>query len=165
MKLIIVRHAKSSWSDQGLRDHDRPLAPRGQRAAAIIGKWLTIKDHQPSAVICSTATRASQTWERISPHLESPEEVRFTSDLYHAGRRQIWKIVQQCELSPLLIVGHNPGFGDFARAAVQEPPRRHEFFRYPTAATAVCTFNAATWSEARMGTAQLVDFTIPRDHA
>ena len=165
MKLIILRHAKSSWADHGLDDHDRPLAPRGMRAAMLIGQWLATAGHQPKSVICSTATRAHQTWKKMSSYLPCPDEVRYTSDLYHAEVEQIWNTVRQGQQSPLLIVGHNPGLGAFARSAVQQIPDRHEFLRYPTAAVTVCVFPDKNWWQVAPRTGQLVAFTVPRDHS
>ncbi len=165
MKLIILRHAKSSWADPGLDDHDRPLAPRGMRAAMLIGQWLATAGHQPKSVICSTATRAHQTWEKMNPYLPCPDQVRYTSYLYHAEVEQIWNTVRQGQQSPLLIVGHNPGLGAFARSAIQQIPDRHEFLRYPTAAATVCVFPVDNWRRVAPKTGQLVAFTTPRDHS
>ena len=165
MKLIIVRHAKSSWDFPSMRDHDRPLAPRGERAASVIGRWLAEEGHQPASVLCSTAARARQTWELMRPHFNEPREIRFTAKLYHADRNQIWAQVQGSGLSPLLVVGHNPGIGDFAASAAGRAPDREEFSRYPTAAVTVCEFAADSWRRARIGTGNVTGFTVPRDHS
>lgn len=165
MKLIVVRHAKSSWDSPNLlADHDRPLAPRGERAAGIIGKWLCDNGHIPAAVICSSALRTRQTWELMQPHLKQPESLNYSRKLYHANSNQYWKAVRNSALSPLLILGHNPGIGDFAASAVEKCPVREDFDRYPTAATMVCVFSAEYWQNVHQATGQLVEFTVPRDH-
>ncbi len=163
-KLIIMRHAKSSWNQPACRDHDRPLAPRGERAAAAIGKWLAEKDHQPAAVLCSTAARTRQTWDFMRPLLQEPGDVRFIPELYHAGGNRIWMTVRRSELSPVLVIGHNPGIGEFAASAVERAPDREEFSRYPTAAVTVCVFPARNWRGVRLNSGRLVAFTVPRDH-
>ena len=64
-KVILLRHAKSSWDNPGLDDHDRPLNKRGRAASPVIGEWLTRKQHVPDAILCSTAVRARETLERL----------------------------------------------------------------------------------------------------
>ena len=72
-RLLLLRHAKSSWDDPALADHDRPLAPRGRRAAKRMGAHLRDEQVEISLVLCSSATRARQTLERVEP----PGEVRI----------------------------------------------------------------------------------------
>src|SRR5687768_4960118 len=67
--LYLLRHAKSSWKQRGLPDHDRPLAGRGRHAATAIADHMRDQGIEPELVLCSTARRARETLERIEPVL------------------------------------------------------------------------------------------------
>jgi phosphohistidine phosphatase len=73
--LYLLRHAKSDWGDPGLDDHDRPLAARGARAAAVVGVHFAQQGYRPSLVLCSSARRTRQTLESLLPHLSGEPEV------------------------------------------------------------------------------------------
>ncbi len=163
MRLIIVRHAKSSWNHPVLGDHERPLAPRGQRATGLIGNWLNSRQFLPRQVICSTAMRARETWLGIGQHLPQPDIVQYCSGLYHASPACIARIAAGAGLSPAMIVGHNPGFGDLAHFLCADQCSHPGLGRYPTAATLVCDIDNADLASLVPGTARLVDFTVPRD--
>jgi phosphohistidine phosphatase len=74
-RLYLLRHAKSSWKDASLPDHDRPLAGRGRRAAKAIARHLRDQGIEPELVLCSSARRARETFERIEPALGGAREV------------------------------------------------------------------------------------------
>jgi phosphohistidine phosphatase SixA len=80
-RLYLLRHAKSSWKDATLGDHDRPLAGRGRRASKVIARRLRDRGIEPEVVLCSTARRARETLDRIAPALGAPA-VEFEPDLY-----------------------------------------------------------------------------------
>lgn len=165
MKLIILRHAKSCWDSPAPTDHDRPLAPRGQKASSIIGKWLVSEGHEPKIVLCSTAQRARQTWDLVQMQLNKPEIVKFMHEIYLYGTQEIMHLVQQQgQLSPLMVVGHNPAIGEFAIHMLKNISHHKDFYRYPTAAVTVCEFQANSWSDVHPNTGQLLGFTVPRDH-
>ncbi len=77
--LLLMRHAKSEYP-AGVADHDRPLAPRGVREAALAGDWLRANVPAIDSVLCSTATRARQTLARTG--IDAP--VRYVERLYGA---------------------------------------------------------------------------------
>ena len=72
LRLILTRHAKSSWDDPLMSDHDRPLNARGKAAAADLGGWLASRSYLPGQVLCSDALRTRETWEGIAPALAAP---------------------------------------------------------------------------------------------
>jgi phosphohistidine phosphatase len=80
-RLFLLRHAKSSWDDPGLDDHDRPLAPRGRRASGLIAEHLRRARIGPVLVLCSSARRTRETLERAMPALD-PGYVRIERHLY-----------------------------------------------------------------------------------
>ena len=165
MKLIIVRHAKSSWESDAATDHDRPLAPRGTRAALTIGSWLAAHGHAPASVICSSALRTRQTWEIMQPCFPEAPDVRFEPALYHAGSAQIANILRRAVDTPVMLIGHNPGIGVFAQEILAAHPAHADFARYPTAAATVCRFSGSNWQDVRPGSGKLITFTVPRDHS
>ncbi len=115
-KIILLRHAKSSWDDYNLRDHDRPLGPRGWRDMPIMAKRLKAKEIYPDRIISSTALRARQTAEIVLNELGLAESlIFFTENLYHASASTILTEIkkQSDRVETLFVVGHNPGFNDF----------------------------------------------------
>ena len=163
MKLIITRHAKSSWDSPYLNDHERPLAKRGKRASNAIGRWLAERGHIPRTVLCSTSVRTRQTWSRIERCIPGRYDVRFESNLYHGGIRSIVKALSSVDGSPVLILGHNPAIGYFASAVLQTRPVHSKFQKYPTAATLVCEVPVEKWKQMQLGSGQLIDFVVPRE--
>lgn len=163
LRLIVVRHAKSSWNDPWLDDHDRPLAPRGARASEAIGKWLARGGHEPRAVLSSTSTRTRETWQGIAACLDGQAEARFLPELYHCGPDGMLRVLRKAAGSPALLLAHNPGIAEFASLVLAERPGHPDFHRYPTAATLVCDLPCDDWGDARFRTGTLVDFVVPRD--
>src|SRR5438128_10145516 len=82
--VILLRHGKSSWSDPTLADLDRPLAPRGERAARIIAKYIRRKKIRPALVLCSPSLRTRQTLEAIQSSLGKGSAVELVPELYAA---------------------------------------------------------------------------------
>jgi phosphohistidine phosphatase len=110
--LTFIRHAKSSWTEHGLSDHDRPLNPRGQRDAPRMAEWLSQSIQAPELIICSTALRAQQTADAFQTALKI-EHNKFIDEprLYMAGMQE-WIEVLQDSLArpePMAFVSHNPG--------------------------------------------------------
>ena len=163
MQLILTRHAKSSWDDPYLRDHDRPLAKRGRKSSDAIGRWLVEHEYVPNIVLCSTSRRTCETWERIEAFMPEGCEVRFEPDLYHGYTNSFLETLAKADDSPVLMLGHNPGIGYFAESILREIPRHFAFLKYPTAATLVCDVPANRWTDVELGTAELVDFVVPRE--
>lgn len=162
-RLILLRHAKSSWADPGQRDFDRPLNPRGQRAAAAVGAWLIGQDLLPDAALVSPAARTRETWARLGPAFATVP-ARFPDDLYHAEAPALLAHLQAApaEAATLLLLGHQPGIGELASRLLPEPPDDPEYLRYPTAGTAVIDFDVDDWTEAHWQEGRLFAFTTPR---
>ncbi|MCY4259538.1 MAG: histidine phosphatase family protein [Rhodobacteraceae bacterium] len=163
MRLILIRHAKSSWDDPRTGDHGRPLANRGRKSASAIGQWLRDHEYCPRAVFCSTARRARLTWEGLSEFMPEVPEIEFCPDLYGASGGMMLSRLATAKEAPVAMIGHNPGIGDFAAMIVRNPPHHYDFRRYPTAATLVCDFPVTGWQDIRPATATVVDFVVPRE--
>jgi phosphohistidine phosphatase len=115
MDLFLMRHAKSSWEDPDLSDHERPLNARGTAAAALMAGVLSDAKALPEMVLCSTALRATETVRLLATHWNRPMELVLLPELYHAAPEGIAKIVANWggSVQSLMIVGHNPGFEEF----------------------------------------------------
>lgn len=109
-RLIVLRHAKSEWSD-GVADHDRPLAERGRREAALAGRWLRENVSGMDLVVCSSATRARQTWKRVAKQLDPVPPLRIDDRMYAASVRGLLGVVHKLpdSANAVLLIGHNPG--------------------------------------------------------
>ena len=162
-RLILTRHAKSSWDDPLTPDHDRPLNDRGKAAAADLGQWLASRGHVPGEVLCSDALRTRKTFSGIAPALPGTPVLELKPALYHAGPDVMMAVLRHASADTVMMIGHNPGIAEFAARLVAHPPANPEFARYPTGATLVAEFDVADWSQVTFGSGVTVDFVIPRE--
>ncbi len=146
LRLLLLRHAKSDWNQPGLRDHDRPLAPRGLRDAPRMGRLLKERALVPERALASTAVRARETARLALEAAGAPAgTLRLVPDLYGSSPEEMLRIVADegrggSPASPLLVVAHNPGMEDLvARFAGDREP-------FPTAALAVVSVAAGEWA-------------------
>jgi phosphohistidine phosphatase len=153
-RLYLLRHAKSSWDDPDLADHDRPLSGRGRRAADAIGRHMRAHGIEPELVLCSSSTRTRETLARIGL------EATIERELYGATANEL--IARLREVPPsigsVLVIGHNPGVHDLALALTGEPGDK-----YPTGALA--TIDVDEWSTIAPGSGRMIDFIRPRELA
>ncbi len=162
-RLILIRHAKSSWDTAELADEARPLNPHGEAAADLIGDWLASRGYQPDVALVSTAQRTMQTWERIAARLSSTVEVQRLDELYHAEPTTMMSWLTKADGPVVALVGHNPGIAGFAAALLAAPPLHADFHTYPTAATLVANFPVERWADLDPGTGEVVEFVTPDD--
>ena len=163
LRLILVRHAKSSWGDPAAEDVDRPLNKRGQKAAPSVAKWLAGKDYFPAEVVTSPARRTLETWERMAAHFPDTALIRRVPALYLASPAIMLETLQDCAANPVMMLGHNPGIAGFAASLVTAPPSHVRFADFPTCATMVAEFDARDWAEVGPGSGRVLDFAIPAD--
>ena len=119
--LTLVRHAKSSWKDTSLSDRDRPLNKRGERDAPEMGRRIAAAGIRPSLIVSSPAVRAWTTARIIADEIGYPREfLQRDKRLYLASVNGILDVIvaQDTGFNSLMIVGHNPGFTDFANYLV-----------------------------------------------
>jgi phosphohistidine phosphatase len=164
-QLYLLRHAKSSWKDSSLPDHDRPLTGRGRRAAKTIARHLREQGIEPELVLCSTARRARETLDRIEPALGTPA-VRVEDDLYAASAGALLERLRSIPdtVESVMLIGHNPGLQDLALDLARPSPAARELAtKYPTGALATLAFQASSWQELDRDTAELVALVRPRD--
>lgn len=158
-RLILIRHAKSDWNHPGLSDHERPLNGRGAASALAVGDWLRAQRYIPDQVLSSSAMRTRETYQLM----RLATLAQFHDTLYLASAETMLNALQQATGDTVVLLGHNPGIGDLARRLVGSPPSHPRFFDYPTCATLVADFAVDNWAQVEFGTAQTVDFIIPRE--
>lgn len=162
-RLILTRHAKSSWDDPLMSDHDRPLNERGKAAAADLGQWLASRGYGPQEVLCSDALRTRKTYSGMAPALPGTPVLELKPSLYHAGPDVMLAVLRHAKADTTMMIGHNPGIAEFAARLVAKPPLNPEFGRYPTGATLVVDFNVESWDQIELGKGVVVDFIIPKE--
>ena len=162
-RLILTRHAKSSWDDPLTPDHDRPLNERGKAAAADLGQWLASRGYVPDQVLCSDSLRTRKTWSGIAPALPGTPVLELKPALYHAGPDVMLAVLRHATAETVMMIGHNPGIAEFAARIAAKAPLNPEFSRYPTGATLVVDFTAASWAEVGFGQGIVDDFIVPRE--
>ncbi len=159
-RLIVMRHAKSSWADPGQRDLDRPLNKRGRRGAELVGQWLKARHLRPDQALVSSARRTQETWAGLVAILGAAPTL-YLPEIYHAGPDLILEIVRRNAAGDtVLVLGHQPGIGLFAARMLADPVQDADFDRYPTAATTV--IEVGDWPDLAFGTGRLDAFTVPR---
>jgi phosphohistidine phosphatase len=163
--LIAVRHAKSSW-DHDVEDHERPLSGRGRRDADALGRLLVQRALTPDLVLCSTAARTRETWERAQSAGVIAGEVRLVRGIYHAWVPELVRLLRQTpdELSTVLLLGHSPGVPDLVEhicVRTDSPDWTQLDQKYPTSGVAVVNV-PGPWRELGSSSADLVTLAIPR---
>ena len=163
LRLIVTRHAKAAPGAPGQPDHARPLAERGRSDAPRMGRWLAGEGYAPDAALCSDAARTRETLELMLPQLGAHPKVHLAAGLYEAPAERILDQLRWAEGGTIMLVGHNPGIGNFAARIVSQAPDHARFDDFTTCATLVAELDLDAWGEAGFGTAKPLAFRIPAD--
>ena len=165
-RLMLARHAKSSWADSSLQDHDRPLNGRGRRAAPLVGAELNALGCAPEFVYSSTSARTRETWALMEPHFDAPPRVEFRRELYLASPQALLETIVSAppEVETLMLLGHNPST-HVAAAFLAGSGYQDDIDRlrrsFPTGAVAVVEVEVDSWKEAKER-GKLAHFILPR---
>ncbi|MFU8859340.1 MAG: SixA phosphatase family protein [Cyclonatronaceae bacterium] len=159
--LLVLRHAKSDWSDFGKSDFERPLAPRGLKDAPMMGETVRSMGMTPDKIVCSPARRAKETAELFAKGAAFKGELVFEDDLYGGSAEICRKIVSAYSgTQTVLLIGHNPVIEEFlgvmCSGHVSAP------VRMPTAALACLELTAPAIGEVYPGSGVLKWFLIPK---
>jgi phosphohistidine phosphatase len=161
--LTLVRHAKSSWKDNSLADRDRPLNRRGKRDAPEMGRRIAAAGVRPSLIVSSPAVRAWTTAKIIAEEIGYPREFLQRDDaLYLASVNGILDLIvaQDAGFNNLMLVGHNPGFTEFANYLV---PGLTD--NIPTAGVVSVELDSDDWSLYDKPDVKLLLYDFPKKHA
>lgn len=167
-RLFLYRHAKSSWDDPTLGDFDRPLAPRGVRAAVQMARVFAEREWLPGRIVVSPAERTRRTWALGAPLLPGAPEPVFLEALYMASPARLLECVRDTPkgIETLLLLGHNPGLEQFAArlagSGSDARARDRMVEKFPTAAVALLEFEG-DWQQLSWSAARLTHFLRPKD--
>ena len=166
-RLYLLRHAKSSWDDPELADHDRPLAPRGRAAARRMATHMRKAKVRPALVLCSSAVRARQTCKAIAPGLGPSAKVSVEDALYGASSGDLLDRLQALpeDMRAVLLIGHNPAVQELAsELAGDGDPASLALLgdNFPTGALATLDVPGG-WAQLEPGHAYLESVVVPRE--
>jgi phosphohistidine phosphatase len=159
--LFLIRHAKSSWNDSTLDDHERPLNQRGKDNAPIMAQRLQKLGIKPDMLFSSTAQRAASTAQVFAEHLDFPQpKISYDPGLYLASAGMLQDFVGKIEnsLNSVLIFGHNPGL-TLLVAQVWGLPINN----IPTCGIVSLKFGSSTWEEASSQLPSGATFDFPKN--
>jgi phosphohistidine phosphatase len=165
-QLTLLRHAKSSWAENGQADRERPLAPRGRKAAGRIAAYLEEHGVRPEVVLCSPAARTTETLELIRPGLGEEVDVRLEEALYGAGATALLDRLRGLpdRVGWAMVVGHNPGLQQLVVLLARDGPLREKArSHFPTGALASMRLREGAWTDLGPGRADLVSYVAPRE--
>jgi len=160
-ELLLVRHAKSSWDDPYLDDHDRPLNARGLRNAPEMGKRLQGYGIRPRVWISSTALRAITTAEIIAEQIGFPQDkIQRNKDLYHASATELQEFIAGLddEFGSAILFGHNPGMTSLVANLYGLL-----IDNLPTSGVVHLQFNENTWSAVSSAPPARAYFDFPKN--
>jgi phosphohistidine phosphatase len=167
-RLLLLRHAKSSWDTPGLADLERPLAPRGRQAALQVAELMARRRWVPDLVLCSQAERVRETWQLMAPLLGERIPAKTLRTIYPGVPSRLLATLRRASdaARTLLLIGHNPGLASLAatlcgggsKKALESMSKK-----FPTAGLAVIAFDADRWSEVAAGGGRLEAFVRPKD--
>lgn len=161
-KILLMRHAKSSWADEGLRDFDRPLNKRGEKDAPMMGEYLMGLDILPDSVFSSPAKRAKETALAVCREVEYEVSlIHWNEDLYYGSSMDYLNAIRSApnDVKTVMTVGHNPMTAD-AMARLSAGYFNHGV---PTATIACLEADIEEWKNLQINTCKLLWIVSPKD--
>ncbi len=157
-KLYIIRHAKSSWSDETLNDFERPLNKRGKSNAPMMGERLKEKGVMPDIIISSPAKRAKSTAEMIAKEIGYEKKVLFDENIYESSVDELRKIIKEIDNKKgiVFLIGHNPSLNALAEYYVNFSQN------IPTCGIVEIAFECDKWANIEHKNAKLLSFDYPK---
>lgn len=168
-QLLLLRHAKAVTAEAGMDDFARPLAERGLKDAARVGRLLADHGLAPALALVSPARRTRETWGLVASQFETPPEARFIDALYDFGDgAALLEAIRHHggTAERLMLVTHNPATAALASAlsgSGETAPRRQMAEKYPTAGLAIISFGKGSWAATEPGSGRLEAFVRPVD--
>ena len=165
--ILILRHAKSDWSDEGKADFERPLTRRGLVDAPRMGQVLPLFDSVPDQILASPALRARQTAELAAKACNYAKTIHWEETFYEGSSADFLAALRQlpATLQRPMLVGHNPGLEETvanlcaSSAANTVPPL---IIKIPTAGLVCIDVDIDNWASLEPGHGLLRWFLIPR---
>lgn len=161
-RLYLIRHAKSSWVEPGLRDFDRPLNDRGKLDAQIMGKRLASFGVHPDLILASPAKRTTKTAQRIAEAVGYPEaDIVFHEVIYEAEIPELLHVLASvpASIGALFLIGHNYAITDLAEYLTGQ-----RIGNIPTCGIVAVEFAEETWGGLQAGSCKMLFFDFPKKH-
>ena len=158
--LLVMRHAKSSWKEADMVDHDRPLNKRGKKDAPRVGKLLRQERLVPELILSSSARRARDTAEAAAEASGYTPEIRHIPDFYHPDLETFYSMLRTLpsDIDRVMIVGHNPELEQLVHALTGET------IVLSTAALVHISLPISTWNDLEVNSqGTLVRSWIPKE--
>ena len=160
--LYLVRHAKSSWDERDISDHDRKLNARGKRDAPKMGELLYSNDCHPDIIYSSSAKRALTTAKIIAEKIAYPvDNIVVSKNVYDATTNDLVNLINKIDdkYESVMLFGHNPGFTVLANLLADK-----YIDNMPTCAVAVIELNVEAWKEVESNCGKLIAFEYPKKY-
>ncbi len=160
--LYIVRHAKSSWDDFSVSDHDRKLLPMGVKRTKKVAAWLKKQGILPDKIISSTAVRAYETARLLAKGMGFPVgKIETTRALYGADPEEAEALLFELPdtVKSVMMVGHNPGFTDWVNEFFRNPQKIDNL---PTSAVVAIRFDTDQWEDISLVSHQVIFMATPK---
>lgn len=164
--LTILRHAKAESSAAAADDHARALTQRGVEACQVMGEYMAKRGLSFDVVLCSTATRARETWQEIQKTYKTKSLTSYEKKLYLASGNEILNLLAHTpeQVNSVLVIGHNPGFHELA---VKLAGHGDELLleklsqKFPTCALATVMLDPP-WKNISRNRGRLLEFITPK---
>ena len=160
-KLVLIRHAKSDWSNPFLDDFLSPLYKRGEKLASLMAKVLKEKNIRPDLIISSPSLRTKQTLEYFIKKLNYKDEVKLEESIYEAPYENLLKVIKDIPniYKTVFLIGHNPGLCDLTNFLVDK-----SFENIPTCGIVEIDFDIKNWKEISKENSNLISFEYPKKY-
>jgi phosphohistidine phosphatase len=158
--LYLIRHGKSSWDDQSLKDFERPLLAIGEERSNMVADFLRAKKVFPDLIVSSHAVRAFETASLLAVALEYPRHnIQVESQIYHGGTDSLWSLVFSLpdHKNKVFLVGHNPTMTQFANGFLEK-----KIDYLPTSGVVCVSFFTDHWNELLMAERKVEFVVFPR---
>lgn len=160
-RLVLIRHAKSSWKHPELTDFDRPLNKRGRQDAPMMGERLAKRALHPDVIVCSPALRARQTAEAIAGRIALPaQQLLYRPEIYEAEPDALLDLIRDFDQDwqTVFLVGHNPGLTELGNQLAA-----CDLDNLPTCALLVIDFKVSIWRQLAPGAGTLFLYDYPKN--
>ena len=168
LELYVMRHAKSSWDDLNLSDHERPLNTRGKKAAKKICEFFVKRKISFDLIVLSTSTRTKKTLKILQKKIDKPKKIIISKNLYLANENDIVLKIKEINenYKKVLLINHEPAITNLVNYLVKN--KKNNLFKlinykFPTAAFAKIVFDFNKWSLINSNTGILKNFIRPKD--
>jgi phosphohistidine phosphatase len=165
-RIVLFRHAKADWPQ--VADHERPLAERGRKDAAVAGRKLADTGVSFDLALCSTAARTRETWKLAVHELPQRPKTVYEERVYEASPGELIAVLNETpdDARSVILIGHNPGIQGLVEvlsgSAEGDARERMSSRGFPAAAFAVVSFDGS-WKTLEPGVATLLDYWAPSE--